>query len=281
MKLENRIDFVALISVEGANPNGDPSNDNRPRQLDDGRGEISDVCIKRKIRNRLQDMGEKIFVQADDRIEDGCTSLHARAEANKDLKAAQKSKDKAKFIEIANKEWLDVRAFGQVFAFKGSDVSVGIRGAVTIQPAFSLDEIYVTTSSITKSTNSENKADGKKASDTMGEKHRVDFGLYVLKGSVNARIAEKNGLTKEEAYKILDAINTLFVNDDTSARPAGSMDIAKMFVFEHNMIDGQYSAKQVFDSVCVEKMEEILDPKSINDYKITVNELEGLEYKEM
>ena len=80
--LSNKIDFAAIISAENANPNGDPLNGNRPRETFDGMGEISDVCIKRKIRNRLQDMGEKIFVQSDYRTDDGCKSLKERAEKN-------------------------------------------------------------------------------------------------------------------------------------------------------------------------------------------------------
>lgn len=274
MNVENRIDFVALITVNNANPNGDPGNNNRPRQLDNGLGEMSDVCIKRKIRNRLQDIGENIFVQSEERATDNYTSLHERAEKNENLKKAKK--DKQKFIEIANNEWIDVRAFGQVFAFKGDDVSVGIRGAVTIQPAFSVNEIYTTTSSITKSVNS--AKDSKKASDTMGEKHRVDFGLYIIKGTVNARTAQKNGLTKEDVEKILNSIKTLFINDDTSARPAGSMNVEKMFVIEHNVIDGQYSPRTVFDSIKVESL--VDEPTKFEDYKVTIERLENLEYKE-
>lgn len=277
MKVENRIDFVTIVSVKNANPNGDPSNSNRPRQLDDGRGEISDVCIKRKIRNRLQDAGEKIFVQSTDRSDDGYTSLSKRAECNEALKEAKKTKDITKYIEAANKEFIDTRLFGQVFAFKGSDMSVGIRGAVTIQPAFSVDEIYTTTSSIVKSVNSEEKAG--KASDTMGEKHRVDFGLYVVRGSVNARIAEKNGVSREDIDKMLYAVKTMFVNDETSARPAGSMNVEKTFVFEHHSLDGDYSPKEVFETVHITRIDD--QPNDVSDYEISVKKLDNLEYIEM
>ena len=275
MNIENRIDFVEIISVKNANPNGDPSNNNQPRQLEDGRGEISDVCIKRKIRNRLQDMGEKIFVQATDRNDDGYTSLSKRATNNKNLVDAKN--DTQKYVEVANAEYIDVRAFGQVFAFKGDKVSVGIRGSVTVQPAFSVDEISITTSSITKSTNGEDKEG--KAADTMGEKHRVDFGVYVIKGSINARMAEKNGLSEDDVKKILYALKTLFVNDETSARPAGSMNVEKLFVFRHNKKDGNYSYKEVFDSVKIEKITD--EPNDIKDYHIYVEKLDGLNCSEM
>ena len=91
--LQNKIDFTLLITAADANPNGDPLDGNRPRLTADGLGEISDVCIKRKIRNRLQDMGEKIFVQSDDRCDDDCDSLRARAEKNAALKAINKGKN--------------------------------------------------------------------------------------------------------------------------------------------------------------------------------------------
>ena len=90
--LQNKIDFTVVISAKNANPNGDPLNGNRPRESYDGFGEISDVCLKRKIRNRLQDMGEKIFVRSDDRCDDGCKSLHDRANANAALKALRDRK---------------------------------------------------------------------------------------------------------------------------------------------------------------------------------------------
>ncbi len=122
--LTNKIDFALIISVSNANPNGDPLNGNRPRENFDGYGEISDVCIKRKIRNRLQDMGEKIFVQSDDRCDDGCDSLRSRAANCESLKkiVSGKKTNRDEFAKVACAEWIDVRSFGQVFAFKGECV---------------------------------------------------------------------------------------------------------------------------------------------------------------
>src|SRR5690625_4009047 len=118
--LENKIDFAVVLSVEKANPNGDPLNGNRPRQNYNGHGEISDVAIKRKIRNRLLDMGEKIFVQSNDKKVDNFTSLRERAEANETLAKIMKDKNRSseEFATVACEEWIDVRSFGQVFAFK-------------------------------------------------------------------------------------------------------------------------------------------------------------------
>ena len=128
--LKTKIDFVAFISVEHANPNGDPLNGNRPRDTVEGFGEISDVCLKRKIRNRLQDEREAIFVQSDDRSDDGCRALKERLESDEELKQMSKGKntDVDEFARKTCEKWLDVRAFGQVFAFKGDAVSVGVRG---------------------------------------------------------------------------------------------------------------------------------------------------------
>jgi len=277
--LKNKIDFVAIITCKNANPNGDPLCGNMPRRTYKGYGEISDVCIKRKIRNRLLDMGESIFVQSDDKNVDGFASLRERAESVKELKEAEKAKDKVKYAKIACETWMDVRSFGQVFAFKadkGEGVSVGVRGPVTIQPAFSVETIDISSTQITKSVNSE--TGDKKGSDTMGMKHRVDFGLYILKGSINVQLAELTGFTEEDAEKIKEAIRTLFVNDCSSARPEGSMTIEKLYWFKHNNKIGQYSAAKVHESV---KVKYIADPEhakdTIEDYQITLDNLPGLE----
>ena len=277
--LKNKIDFVAIITCKNANPNGDPLCGNMPRRTYKGYGEISDVCIKRKIRNRLLDMGESIFVQSDDKNVDGFASLRERAESVKELKEAEKAKDKVKYAKIACETWMDVRSFGQVFAFKadkGEGVSVGVRGPVTIQPAFSVETIDISSTQITKSVNSETT--DKKGSNTMGMKHRVDFGLYILKGSINVQLAELTGFTEEDAEKIKEAIRTLFVNDCSSARPEGSMTIEKLYWFKHNNKIGQYSAAKVHESV---KVKYIADPEhakdTIEDYQISFENLPGLE----
>lgn len=279
--LKNKIDFEAIITVKDANSNGDPLNGNMPRTTYNGLGEISDVCIKRKIRNRLLDMGENIFVQSDDKNVDGFKSLRDRAEANKEfgeeVKKGKKA-DKEKAYNIACKQWMDVRTFGQVFAFKGSELSLGIRGPVSVHPAFSADPIDVTSLQITKSVNSESKEG--KASDTMGMKHRVDFGVYIIKGSINVQLAEKTGFTTEDAKKIKEAVRTIFVNDSSSARPDGSMEVVKLFWWEHNCAIGQYSSKKVHDSVEIKKKDSVNIPSSINDYVITLNKLDGLEVQE-
>ncbi len=189
--LKNKIDFAVIVSVNNANPNGDPLNGNRPRVNYDGRGELSDVCIKRKIRNRLMQEGHSVFVQSDDNKLDDYPSLRARAvgEIQKD-----NWKDKKRFQDAVCKKWIDVRSFGQLFAYggdkKGEGESIGIRGPVSVHPAFSIAPVSDRVSSIqiTKSVSGEGEGK-KKASDTMGMKHRVDHGLYVFYGSMNPQLA--------------------------------------------------------------------------------------------
>lgn len=279
--LKNKIDFVAFIAVNNANPNGDPLDGNRPRTDYNGYGEISDVCIKRKIRNRLQDMGEKIFVQSEDRADDGAKSLKERANA------LEKIKNKDEFAAKACESWIDVRSFGQVFAYsKGSKkdsegVSVGVRGPVSVHQAVSLDPVDINSMQITKSVNGEPTENGKKSSDTMGMKHMVKFGLYEVKGAINVQLAEKTGFTEEDAEKIKDALRTLFVNDSSSARPDGSMELVKLYWFKHNCKDGQYSSAKVHRSVCAVKKEGVSVPASVDDYEFHVEELPGLEVLEV
>ncbi len=272
--LNHKYDFLVVISANRANPNGDPLNGNRPREDSEGYGEISDVCLKRKIRNRLLDMGENIFVQSDEKSIDDCKSLSERAASN--LKGMEKNKDE--YAQKACELWTDVRSFGQVFAFKKSnaanEVSVGVRGPVSIHPAFSVTPIEIEDLQITKSVNSEPAAG--KSSDTMGMKHRINFGVYVTKGSINCQLAEKTGFTDEDAEKIHKALISLFENDASSARPEGSMAVERVYWWKHDSQAGQYPSVKVHNSVQVLLKDGVESPKSINDYEIKYTPLEGL-----
>jgi len=285
--LKNKIDFAVIVSVNNANPNGDPLNGNRPRVNFDGFGELSDVSIKRKIRNRLMEAGNSIFVQSDDNRNDDYRSLRQRAEGV--LKNVDMKNDK-KYREAACKQWLDVRTFGQVFAYKGGKakgkdddteggddkgVSIGIRGPVSIHPAFSVATVQdrISSTQITKSVSGE--GDGsKRGSDTMGMKHRVDHGVYVFYGSMNTQLATKTGFSDDDAEAMKEAIKTLFRNDASSARPEGSMEVYKVYWWAHNNPTGQYYSAKVHRLVDVKASKD--DPKSIEDYAITLSELPGL-----
>lgn len=271
--LNHKIDFALVLSVRHANPNGDPLNGNRPRETYEGYGEISDVCLKRKIRNRMMDLGAPVFVQSNDRCIDGCKSLKDRADS---IPALKKEKDADVYAKVACQTWLDVRSFGQVFAFKNGGeadgVSIGVRGPVSIHPAFSVDPVEISSLQITKSVNGVSGA--KKSSDTMGMKHRVDFGVYTTFGSINCQLAEKTGFTQEDADLIKQALLTLFENDTSSARPDGSMEVIRLYWWEHNCKSGQYSSAKVHRCLHVKSTCET--PHSAEDYVITCDELDGL-----
>ncbi|MDD5204021.1 MAG: type I-C CRISPR-associated protein Cas7/Csd2 [Deltaproteobacteria bacterium HGW-Deltaproteobacteria-15] len=269
--LKNKIDFALILNVTRSNPNGDPLNGNRPRTDYDGYGEISDVCLKRKIRDRLQEyltgFGKTIFVQCDDRKSDDMNSLRERAESKihgLGKEYFEKKADKKKTVAAACEKWFDVRAFGQLFAFaggkkkKGNDdgtsdadgVSIPIRGPVTIQSAFSVEPVSVSSIQITKSVSGE--GDGtKRAADTMGMKHRVDKGVYVTFGSMNPQLAERTGFSDEDADTIKQLLPKLFENDASSARPEGSMAVLKVIWWKHNCKAGQYSSAKVHRSLTV------------------------------
>ena len=219
----------------------------------------------------MQDMGYAIFVQSDDRCDDGFKSLSERAAA-----ATAGIKDREAYAQLACEKWMDVRSFGQVFAFKKekNGVSVGVRGPVSIHQALSLSPVEVESLQITKSVNGE--PGEKRASDTMGMKHFVRFGLYEIKGSINVQLAEKTGFSQEDAQVVKECLRTLFVNDASSARPEGSMEVVKLYWWEHNCKDGQYSSAKVHHSVHVTAKDIAALPNSVEDYTITLDELPGL-----
>lgn len=277
MSLNHKIDFAIIFSVKNANPNGDPLNGNRPRQDYNGFGEITDVCLKRKIRDRLQSDGESIFVQSDEKKTDGMSSLQNRAYSDehglgKDAFNAKKtSPDQT--AKLACEKWFDVRAFGQLFAYKGDakdGVSIPIRGPVTIQSAFSVEPVSITSTQITKSVSGE--GDGtKRASDTMGMKHRVDEAIYVAYGAMTPQLAERTGFSDEDAEAIKRILPRLFEGDASSARPEGSMAVKKVIWWQHNSKSGQYSSAKVHRTL-----------KRVNaDGTYDLEELEGLQPKEI
>jgi CRISPR-associated protein Csd2 len=275
--LKHKIDFAVMLSVKHANPNGDPLNGNRPRIDYNGYGEITDVCIKRKLRDRLMEAGHKIFVQSDDRKNDDAKSLRDRAE-----KALGNKFGSGETARLASEMWFDVRAFGQLFALpkksksKGQDeegdtgVSIPIRGPVTVQSAFSLLPVDVTSTQITKSVSGD--GDGsKRGSDTMGMKHRVDDAVYVFYGSMNPQLAERTGFDDADAEAIKALLPKLFENDASSARPEGSMAVLKVIWWKHSAGKcGQYSSAKVHRTLKVK-----------SDGAYDLNNLDGLTPEEI
>lgn len=252
MSTKYKYDFAVILSVKNANPNGDPLNGNRPRTNYDDIGEISDVCLKRKIRNRLMTLGESILVQSNDNTNDEHQSIKARIDACKDLDM----KDSKKFKIQACEKWFDVRAFGQIFPFKGTKsgegVSIPVRGPVSIHSAYSLEPVSISSIQITKSTNLEDTKAGKKGSDTMGMKHRVDFGIYTFFGSINSQLASDQtgtGFSDDDANKLKQALCSMFEDDASSARPDGSMEVLNVVWWKHSCPSGDISSAKVHKSL--------------------------------
>ena len=316
--LSSKVDFAVILKVKNANPNGDPLNGNRPRTDYNGYGEISDVCIKRKLRDRLMESDQSILIQSEDRKMDDAKSIRDRAESVEyglgkqafALVAKKKRKGKGSNsdedgasdapIELAQvketvaaacAKWFDVRAFGNLFAWsadsstkkKSSDteeteneksetqgVSIPIRGPVTIQSAFSLAPVDVTSTQITKSVSGD--GDGtKRGSDTMGMKHRVDEAVYVFYGSMNPQLAERTGFSDADAEAIKDILPKLFENDASSARPEGSMAVLKLVWWKHKPGKiGQYSSARVHGTLNIKP-----------DGTYMLNNLEGLTPEEI
>lgn len=259
--LQHKIDFAVVLRVANANPNGDPLNGNRPRTSYDGIGEITDVCLKRKLRDRLQESGEAIYIQSDGRETDTHRSLKNRAKA---VLGDTLAGPQSKAVDLACRTWFDVRAFGALLPFKGAKkpkadeesegdtgISIGIRGPVTLQSAFSRDPVEVTSTQITKSVSGE--GDGtKRGSDTMGMKHRVDKGIYVSFGSINPQLAERTGFSYEDAAKIKAILPKMLENDASAARPEGSMEVLKVVWWQHPSKSGLCSSAKVHRSLAVD-----------------------------
>ena len=248
----NKIDFAVALIVDGANPNGDPLMGNRPRQDLDGYGEMTDVSLKRKIRNRLQDMGQNILMQDNNRSDDGCKSIKSRIDSFADLKNAISKKDASLSCQLACKKWIDVRLFGSVFAFKGVSSSIGIRGAVSITHARSISPISIEEQMITKSLNTDDTPDGRRDSTTMAYKYAVNRSAYVFYGSVWPQLAEKNGVADADIELLKGSLISLFDSDASSARPGGSMNVGHVFWWEHNGKQGNYPSGKVFRSLKLE-----------------------------
>lgn len=285
-----RIDFVALISASHCNPNGDPTSEgNMPRMDNDGYGILSSVCIKRKIRDRVQDLGGTIMAMSDTRKNDSCTSLAERVEQHR-----QGTVGNQEFAKKLLETYWDARAFGSVIAYKvkeekgSTSVSCGLRGAVSISDAFTVCPVSITDMGITKSFNGI-FVDPKKdlsgmTSDRMGRRFTVDHGLYMVKGTINPFYAEKAGFTEDDAKLLKAALASLFENDESAARPAGSMVVERVFWFEHEGDDESAKAPSISTagvqrSITVTPLKDA--PRSIDDYDIVYNgkALEGKNIK--
>lgn len=256
--LAHRTDFLALISVSGANPNGDPCGGGAPRTDNRGYGVISPVCIKRKLRDRLEEMGEDILVSPPKCPGDSLARRTAILPRGGDISRR------------ACEQWFDVRAFGQVFAFSGINAP-GIKGAVTVQQAVSLRPVRIVQTGITRCISG---TDTLRKNGNIGFTKTVEYGLYVLKGSVNVYTAAKTGFSGEDCEKLKQALLHIFDNDCSAARPAGSMELKRLFWWEHSCALGDYSPARVFGTVKARPLTP--EPLRFEDHEIVHTPLPGL-----
>lgn len=283
LSLQHKIDFAVVYRVRGANPNGDPLNGNEPRTFgDESLGLQSDVSLKRKMRDRLMEAGQPIYVQSDDRRSDDARSLRERLEHP--VHGINLAQPAEAVRRDACAKWFDVRAFGQLIALKGkakaaakpkararggaaeppaqelgadgdaeggdSGVSIGIRGPVSVHPALSLKPVQIASLQITKSVNSEGDGSGRGA-DTMGMKHVVEDGIYVFYGAISPQLAERTGFSDADAQAFKGVLPRLFENDASSARPEGSMEVLNVVWWEHASKGGAMSSAKVHRSLKV------------------------------
>ena len=276
--IKNRYDFVILFDVENGNPNGNPDAGNMPRiDPETGYGLVTDVCLKRKIRNYVEDLkeeapGYRIYVK------EGVPLNRSDAEAltafgvSGDLKAAKKADpgiDK-KLRDFMCSNFYDIRTFGAVMTtfVKGALNCGQVRGPVQLNFARSIDpivpqEVAITRVAITT------EADAEKKGTEMGRKHIVPYALYRAEGYVSANLARKTtGFSEDDLQLLWQAILNMFENDHSAAR--GKMAVRELIVFKHDSELGNAPAYKLFEKVQVEKRVEV--PRQYGDYNVSVSD---------
>ena len=267
-ELKNRIDFVYIFDVQDGNPNGDPDAGNLPRvDAETGMGLVTDVCLKRKVRNYVQTAkgqanGYDIFIKEKAVL----NTLIDKAHDDSEVKAAKDKTEAARMFMCKN--YYDIRTFGAVMS-TGKNAGQ-VRGAIQLTFARSVDTIATAEHSITRMAVATEKEAEKQGGDnrTMGRKATVPYGLYVCHGFVSANLAQQTGFTEEDLELFWDALKNMFDVDRSAAR--GLMSAQKLIVFKHDSVLGNAPANKLFDLVKVEK---VCDgaPRSFSDYIVTID----------
>lgn len=265
--IEKRIDFVYLFDVQDGNPNGDPDAGNLPRvDAETGHGLVTDVCLKRKIRNYVElakgnNPEYGIFIQEAAVLDNRVNDVYKQTEVSKADKSTQK--DAAKKALCG--KYYDIRAFGAVIATKEKQGQV--RGPIQLTFARSIDPVMTISNSITRM--AVTKEEGKDKERTMGRKATVPYGLYIAHGFVNANLANQTGFDTDDLELLWDALKNMFDNDRSAAR--GLMSARKLIVFEHSCKLGNAPANALFDRVKVEKKDGVEVPRQFSDYEVTID----------
>ena len=268
-ELKNRIDFVYIFDVQDGNPNGDPDAGNLPRvDAETGMGLVTDVCLKRKVRNYVQTAkgqadGYDIFIKEKAVL----NTLIDKAHDDSEVKVANDKTEAARMFMCKN--YYDIRTFGAVMS-TGKNAGQ-VRGAIQLTFARSVDTIATAEHTITRMAVATEKEAEKQGGDnrTMGRKATVPYGLYVCHGFISANLAQQTGFSEEDLELFWDALKNMFDVDRSAAR--GLMSAQKLIVFKHDSVLGNAPANKLFDLVKVEK---VCDgaPRSFGDYSVTIDE---------
>lgn len=273
-ELKNRIDFVYLFDVQDGNPNGDPDAGNLPRvDAETGMGLVTDVCLKRKVRNYVQvaknrTAGYDIFIKEKAVLNSAIDKAHDD-ETVKSASATDKT-EAARRIMCMN--YYDVRTFGAVMS-TGKNAGQ-VRGPIQLTFARSADPIAAAEHSITRMAVATEKEAEKQSGDnrTMGRKATVPYGLYICHGFISANLAQQTGFSEEDLDLFFEALKNMFDVDRSAAR--GLMSAQKLIVFKHDSMLGNAPANKLFDRVKVQKNCNGA-PRSFSDYTVTID-TEGL-----
>ena len=279
--IKNRYEFVILFDVENGNPNGDPDAGNMPRiDPESGYGLVTDVCLKRKIRNYVETVkedaaGYRIYIKDGVPLNrsDKEACAYVGVDADK-LKEAKKQDDKLdeKLRDFMCRNFYDVRTFGAVMTtfMKGALNCGQLRGPVQLGFSRSIDpvlpqEVTITRTAITT------EADAEKKGTEMGRKYIVPYALYRCEGYISANLARKTtGFSEEDLSLLWEAILNMFENDRSAAR--GKMAVRELIVFRHDSELGNAPAHKLFDLIRVEKKDGVSAPRAYTDYTVTVDE---------
>ena len=278
--IKNRYDFVILFDVENGNPNGDPDAGNMPRiDPETGHGLVTDVCLKRKIRNYVETAkedaeGYRIYIKDQVPLNRSDSEALKYLGVTGDLKAAKKADPDldAKIRDFMCRNFYDIRTFGAVMTtfVKGALNCGQVRGPVQLGFARSVDpivpqEVTITRIAITT------EADAEKKGTEMGRKHIVPYGLYRAEGYVSANLARKTtGFSEEDLQLLWQAILNMFENDHSAAR--GKRAVRELIVFRHDSELGNAPAYKLFDAVHIERRDPAAVPRRYQDYLVTVDE---------
>ncbi len=278
--IKNRYDFVVLFDVENGNPNGDPDADNMPRvDQETGYGIVTDVCLKRKIRNYVETAREgkpgfRIYIKERVPLERSDKEAYQYLEVDeKDIKAAKKKDENldSKIRDFMCRNFYDIRTFGAVMTtFVKAALNCGqVRGPVQLGFSRSIDpivpqEIGLTRVAITTEKDAENKKT------EMGRKYIVPYALYKAEGYVSANLARKTtGFSQEDLDLLWEAIINMFENDHSAAR--GNMAVRELIVFKHDSELGNAPAYKLFERVRVNRRDESKPARSYNDYQVEID----------